>query len=148
MMVNVDVPRRHVFGILTMPDETRQFRGNRKNFIDIIRTGQEMGVEVYVITVPDLVLSQPYVAAYRYDAGGKTWSRLQIPKPKVIYNRIPYREDEWLPEVRKTIRACMRHPEIKLFNPFFFNKWTLFEWLRRSRYTRNTSRPPANSAAN
>ena len=30
-----------VFGILTMPDEERRFRGNTKNFIDIIRTGEE-----------------------------------------------------------------------------------------------------------
>lgn len=135
MIANLDKPAP-VFGILTMPDENKKFRGNRKNFIDIIRAGHEKGVHVYVITVPDLKLKQPYINGYRYDLTRGVWTSQLIPRPKVIYNRIPFREDEIRNDVRQLIRNCRKHPDIHLFNPAFFNKWRLVEWLRRS----NTSR--------
>jgi hypothetical protein len=58
------------------------------------------------------------------------------PLPFVIYNRIPSRMDELQPEVQQTIQACMKHAKISLFNPSFFNKWTLFEWLSKAKATK------------
>ena len=57
-----------IFGILTVADEERQFRGNRNNFIDIIRTGREAGIDVYVVTVSDLNLARRTAVGYRYDS--------------------------------------------------------------------------------
>lgn len=125
-----------VVGILTMPDEHKKFRGNRKNFIDIIDKGKEHGVTVYVVTTDHLRLDRDRVLAYGYEAGQRQWNPQWIPLPDVIYNRIPYREDEQREEVRQLIAACLRDPDVKLFNPYFFNKWELFRWLNRSRITR------------
>lgn len=124
-------------GILTMPDEQKNFRGNRKNFIDIIEAGKSYGVPVYVIAADQLHLNRERVLAYTYEREDNTWKPVWIALPQVIYNRIPFREDEQLPEINALIKECLKHPTIKLFNPKFFNKWELFRWLHRSRSTKN-----------
>lgn len=126
---------RPLIGILTMDDPAESFRGNRNNFIDIIRTGEEMGVSVCVITVKDLKLKHRRMIGSMYDSATKTWRPRTIGLPHVIYNRIPQREDEALPEVKQTLAACAKHPHTQLFNAGFFDKWSLFEWLKNGRFT-------------
>lgn len=122
--------------ILTMPDEKRPFRGNHYNFIDLIRCGKEMGAFVYVITVNDVKLWNRRINSYVYNPETKTWTQMMLPLPDVVYNRIPTRKDELRPEVQQTIHSLLRHSHIRLFNPFFFNKWTLFEWLNKTKSTK------------
>jgi hypothetical protein len=117
-------------------DEHRLFRGNLFNFIDLIRTGREMGAKVCVVTAQDIKLGNPKIRSFFYNAETKSWSQKMIPLPVVIYNRIPSRKDELQPEVQQTIQACMKHAKIHLFNPSFFNKWTLFEWLSKASTTK------------
>ncbi|UUZ93290.1 YheC/YheD family protein [Paenibacillus sp. P25] len=38
--------------------------------------------------------------------------------------------------MQQVIQTCLRHKRIRFFNPAFFNKWTLFEWLSQSSNTR------------
>jgi len=125
-----------VIAILTMDDHEKGFRGNRKNFIDLIESGRAAGVEVYVTTVRHLKPSARKIIGFAYDKEKQTWERRFFPAPQVVYNRIPQREDEWLPEVRAKLEECLRHPGIRLFNPGFFNKWALFKWLSKSKRTR------------
>jgi hypothetical protein len=127
---------RTVLAILTIEDDIQQFRGNRSNFVDLIRTGQTMGFIVYVITVKNLNLSSGSQRGFVYNEESESWSKRLLPFPDIIYNRIPQREDEMLPSVKQKIAACRKHPRIKLFNPSFFNKWDLFEWLRLSKTTK------------
>ncbi|MHA0857783.1 YheC/YheD family endospore coat-associated protein [Paenibacillus sp. CMAA1364] len=124
-----------VVAILTMPDAIRGFRGNHANFMDIIRTGKEMGFPVYVVTIRDLKLTSTTVKGYTLNAKNDDWEIQQFPLPQVIYNRIPTREDEEKPWVQRKIRSCLAHPGIHFYNPFFFNKWDLFEWLQASKST-------------
>lgn len=128
--------QRPTLAILTYADAKRIFRGNQKNFIDLIRVGEEHGVLVYVMTTTDFKLTSKKAIGYGYDADSKTWKKSLFPLPHVIYNRIPYRNFELLPEVQQVIQTCMRHEQIRFFNPSFFNKWTLFEWLNKSKTTR------------
>ncbi|MNB68723.1 Endospore coat-associated protein YheD [compost metagenome] len=121
-----------VVAILTIADKTRLFRGNHKNFRDIIRTGNDMGFLAYVVTVRDLKLGRPSINGY-VPGPGKTWISAELPSPQVIYNRIPAREDEAKPSVARKIAECLEYPGIRLYNPYFFNKWNLFEWLKESR---------------
>lgn len=125
-----------VIAILTMPDDERSFRGNRNNFIDIIQTGNKLNIPVYIVTTKDLNLHRRQVLGYEYQSDTNGWVKRWVPFPDIIYNRIPFREDEHLPEVRRLIDECIRHPHIRLYNPSFFNKWHLFEWLSRSKATR------------
>lgn len=128
-------PSKPVIAILTTSDRLQQFRGNRSNFRDIIRTGREMGYLVYVITVRDLKLNEQIVTGYVPSASGKLWYAIPVPLPQVIYNRIPNREEEEKTQVVHKIAECLEHPEISLYNPSFFNKWNLFEWLKESKAT-------------
>lgn len=127
---------RSTVGILTMHSDGDGFRGNRNNFIDLIRTGNRMGVRVVVVTERDLQPSASNITCYVYDEATRTWKPERMPPPAVIYNRIPSRKDEALPEVRAVIRHALRDKRTHLFNPFFFNKWTLYEWLDKTEATR------------
>ncbi|UHA72418.1 YheC/YheD family endospore coat-associated protein [Paenibacillus sp. 481] len=125
-----------VVAILTIDDEKDLFRGNRENFVDLLQTGKEMGFLVYIVTVKDLKLDARRIIGYRYQFEQNIWQQEWFPLPQVIYNRIPLREDEMQPPVIKKIVDLVTHPTIRLFNPFFFNKWHLFEWLKKSRTTK------------
>ncbi|MGG1556196.1 YheC/YheD family protein [Paenibacillus ferrarius] len=121
--------QRPTLAILTVKDSDRVFRGNLNNFVDLIRTGEQHGVDVYVATTKDLKLSGAEMYGYRYHSGSKRWIRELVPTPQVVYNRIPYRKMEMRPEVQQTLQTCKRSTSVELFNPSFFNKWTLFSWL-------------------
>lgn len=128
--------KKTVVAVLTVDDDAKQFRGNRNNFRDLLKTGQELDCPVYVVTARDLKLSSKRVQGYQFHPEDKTWRKHWFPLPDVIYNRIPLREDEKKPEVRRKIDEVIQHESIHLFNPFFFNKRRLFEWLKKGRATK------------
>ncbi|GIP17022.1 hypothetical protein J40TS1_26640 [Paenibacillus montaniterrae] len=121
-----------VFAILTSSDEAGHIRGNRQNFIDLIKVGTQMGFIVYVLPVEKLSLRHSQQQGYVYNRSSKSWQRRLMPFPDVIYNRIPNREIERTEKVRKKLKACQRDSRITIFNPYFFNKWELFKWLKAS----------------
>lgn len=125
-----------VMAILTMDDDKRPFSGNHQNFIDLIKTGRERGMMVYVTRVSDVKLGQKRINGFLYHSESRSWSQGSFPFPQVIYNRIPNRKDEQRPEVQQLLKACLKHSRVRLFNPSFFYKWTLFEWLNKSKQTR------------
>ncbi|MRN52993.1 YheC/YheD family protein [Paenibacillus monticola] len=135
--MNTRIPdgSKPVIAILTTSDKQRQFCGNRNNFRDIIRTGKELGYLVYVVTVRDLKLDERIVNGYVPSPSGRVWYNIPVPLPQIIYNRIPTREREEREPVVRKIAQCLEHPDMHLYNPFFFNKWDLFEWLKGSRAT-------------
>ncbi|QHT60114.1 YheC/YheD family protein [Paenibacillus lycopersici] len=128
--------KQPVLAVLTIEDELQLFRGNRENFADIIAAGKEHGFLVYVVTVKQLLLNRKMLNGYTFDTGSNSWQLQKFPFPDLIYNRIPLREDELQPLVRRKIAACIKHPRVQIFNPKFFNKWSLFKWLRESQTTR------------
>ncbi|MCY9663566.1 YheC/YheD family protein [Paenibacillus alginolyticus] len=124
-----EIRQKPTLAILTVKDSNRVFRGNLDNFRDLIQTGERFGVDVYIVTTKDFNLTSPEIYGYRFNDETKKWSRELVPAPQVVYNRIPYRKMEMKPEVQQTIQSCNRSSSIQLFNPSFFNKWTLFGWL-------------------
>ncbi|QMV45142.1 YheC/YheD family protein [Cohnella cholangitidis] len=125
-----------VVAILTIEDDVQLFRGNRSNFVDLIHTGKQMGILTYVVTVKNLKLHAARVLGYTFRQEDDTWVRNWFPRPSIIYNRIPQREDERMPRVKKKLSAISRNPGVRLFNRRFFNKWSLFQWLNESKSTR------------
>ncbi|MEB3100551.1 YheC/YheD family endospore coat-associated protein [Ferviditalea candida] len=125
-----------VVAILATDDEAKAFRGVRKNFIDLIKAGKKMDLLVYVTTAKNLKLQEKKTIGYLYDAKKKHWNRRWVPFPHVVYNRIPTRKDEMRPEVQHFIEECLQHPDVHIFNPSFFNKWRLIEWLSLSPATK------------
>jgi hypothetical protein len=125
-----------VIAILTIEDDIQLFRGNRSNFVDLIRTGEGMGITTYVVTVKSLKLNALRVRGYTFRDKDETWIRAWFPRPNIVYNRIPQREDERLPQVKRKLAALSKQPGIQLFNRRFFNKWSLFQWLNENKSTR------------
>ncbi|XID93570.1 YheC/YheD family protein [Paenibacillaceae bacterium WGS1546] len=129
-------PDKPVVAILTIDDEIQAFRGNRNNFLDLIRTGEQMGILAYVVTVKNMKLQAPRILGYTYREEDESWVSAWFPRPNIVYNRIPQREDERLPRVKKKLSALVKQPDIRLFNRRFFNKWSLFQWLNESKITK------------
>ncbi|AWB44048.1 endospore coat-associated protein [Paenibacillus sp. CAA11] len=136
MSRGLPVDSKPVLAVLTTADPHKMFAGNRANFRDILNVGREMGFLSYVVTTRDLRLSEERVMGFTYSPDLKQWQQDIFPLPNVIYNRIPLREDERRPSVRRKIEECLSHPAIHLYNPSFFNKWQLFGWLKDSHITR------------
>ncbi|MDP5274396.1 YheC/YheD family endospore coat-associated protein [Chengkuizengella axinellae] len=124
---------KSIIGILTLSKKKSDFFGAKQNFIDIIAKGRQFNQEVYVVTTKDLKLNQNKINGYYYDENQNQWNTKKIPIPSVLYNRISNRKLESLPETKRLIINCLNHKHIHVFNPFFFNKWSLFKWLRKSK---------------
>lgn len=57
------------------------------------------------------------------------WRRIRVPLPDVVYNRVPNRRLEAHSQVQQTI-AGFRRRGVPVFNPFFIDKWRLYECLQ------------------
>ncbi|TVX92316.1 YheC/YheD family protein [Paenibacillus agilis] len=135
-MSGASQPNLPVVAILTIDDDKDYFRGNRSNFADLLLAAKKMGYTSYIITIKDLKLQAKRVIGYRYVADKDEWRQEWFPLPHILYNRIPQREDEMQPAVKKKLQDIMKHPTIRMFNPTFFNKWKLYKWLNKSNATR------------
>lgn len=119
-----------IVGILTSSGK-KGTKGNPKNYIDIIKTGISHGVFVYVFTAESVDILDEKVKAYIYLPKEKKWIKKMMPLPDVVYNRIPYHQDE----KKSSVINIMHYFQIKripFFNSYFFNKWSLHEWLEQS----------------
>lgn len=111
-------------------DSRVPFSGNHYNFRDIIQMGRKMGVTVYVTTPKLLAQAGSTVKGYLLDRRTKKikWIPTILPKPNVIYNRIPNRKTEKHPNVQAVIKR-IQQSSTPIFNPHFFDKWTLYKHL-------------------
>ncbi|GAB7388661.1 spore coat associated protein YheD [Bacillaceae bacterium] len=120
-------------GIMTAKRNSRTFRGNRKNFIDIITTAKQLGGLVFVFTPEGIDWAAHTIDGYLYDERLNRWTSAKLPFPDVIYNRVPYREDEKETSVQKAIEILANMKNVHLFNKHFFNKWNLFQTLKKKK---------------
>lgn len=120
-----------LLGILTVRRGS-DFKGNKKNYIDIIHTARQLGAFVYVFTIEDINWNKRTTGAFLYD-GKLGWTQISgLPLPNVVYNRIPYREDEMKDEVQLALKRLQAIPHLHLYNSQFFNKWSLYEDLSQN----------------
>lgn len=115
-------------------DGNRTFRGNRSNFIDLIRMGRKMGVTIFVLTPSGIQPGRSTVRGFihRPSKTGDRFVPATLPLPDVVYNRIPTRDAEQREGEQQALRYLGKTLRIPLFNPGFFNKWSLYQSLRQS----------------
>ncbi|RXT04809.1 YheC/YheD family protein [Ammoniphilus sp. CFH 90114] len=118
-------------GILTM-SRGSEFKGNKNNYMDIIQTARQLGAFVYVFTVEDINWNNRTTKAFLYDPKVGWAKTTDLPLPDVVYNRIPYREDEMKDYVQTTLKRLQSMPNLQLYNNHFFNKWNLYETLGKN----------------
>lgn len=110
------------------------FAGNHRNFADLMEMGKRMGVIVYVLTPKGIQAGKSHVTGYLLQQARPVprFYPATLPLPNVIYNRIPYRHEEQSEDMQATITYLNQHKKIPMFNPHFFNKWTLYRNLTPS----------------
>lgn len=120
-----------IIGILTVGKGTTLL-GNKANFIDIMQAGYDIGAFVYVFTPQDILWDEQRIQGRLFDRKTKRWISSLMPFPDVVYNRIPNRQYETEQEVQATLLKLQQIPNLKLFNPCFFDKWELYQMLSPS----------------
>lgn len=118
-------------GILTTSG-TRGFKGNRSNYIDLIKMGIKTGVLIYVFTAESLDKHNKTVDGYFYLPTKKTWLKKKMPLPDVVYNRISSRKEENKVKTKEAINFLGKE-NIPYFNHYFFDKATLNNWMSKTR---------------
>jgi len=72
------------------------------------------------------------VKAFVYLPQKNRWIKQIMPFPDVVYNRLPYRKNEEDESVINTM-SFLKQENVPFFNPFFFDKWSLFKWMEESK---------------
>lgn len=104
------------------------FAGNRTTFHRIHRALGNRGGIVFVFT-PEGV-KRNGINAFILNENRRRWIRTQLPYPDVVYNRIPFRDDEHTPIVRSLLEH-LKSLGISYFNSGFLDKWEMYETLRK-----------------
>ncbi|MGZ4113197.1 MAG: YheC/YheD family endospore coat-associated protein [Tumebacillaceae bacterium] len=124
-----------IVGILTVLRKgTNSFRGNRANFRDIIEMGRRLGMTVVVCTPEGLSGDDRMEGWVLTESQKPEWKSVVLPLPSVVYNRVPDREAEQSSAVVQVKKRLAEHG-IPLFNPQFFDKGQMFQWVHSERET-------------
>lgn len=119
-----------IVGILTI-NGPNGFKGNKNNYKSIIEMGIKAGVFVYVFAAESIDTINKTVKAHIFLPKQNRWITKTMPLPDVVYNRVPYRKDEEKKIVKEVINF-LKNENIPFFNPYFFNKWALYQWMKES----------------
>ncbi|WP_051271551.1 YheC/YheD family protein [Shimazuella kribbensis] len=118
------------FVAILTSDNRKPFAGNHRNFADLIQMGRCTGITVYVLTPKGILEDKSYVHGYLLEEIKPIpkFRKAILPTPDAVYNRIPYRQDEQSVAVLNAVQYLKRK-NIPMFNPHFFNKWSLYQTL-------------------
>lgn len=104
-----------------------RFSSQTAYFAALVRTGRRIAVPTFVITPEGIDWDQKSVRAWSLGSGG--WMRVTIPLPDVVYDRVQSRRLDLLPRTREAKERLQAHPEIKVFNTGFLDKWDTHQSL-------------------
>lgn len=94
----------------------------------VIRFGRQLGQYVYVFTPEDVDLENDLINGWRVTGDGH-WVRCPAPLPDVIYDRVPSRKHEQLPEVVALKEKLQPLYGARYFNPGYLDKLQLHQPL-------------------
>lgn len=130
-----------VIGILTTGytgNAETPFGARSALFKSFITAGLSEKPFIYVFT-PEMVdwHNQTISGWYlRKDGTGRIrWVRHTSPFPDVIYERVPNRKVESLPQVQECLNRLKETNHCQIFNQGFFNKWAIHQWLSKDAIT-------------
>lgn len=118
------------FVAILTSDSREPFAGNHRNFADLIQMGKRLGITVYVLTPKGIREGKSFVNGYLLQTSKPIpkFHQTSLPFPNVVYNRIPYRKEEQSSAVLNAIQY-IKQKKVPIFNPCFFNKWSLYKDL-------------------
>ncbi|MCF6136151.1 YheC/YheD family protein [Pseudalkalibacillus berkeleyi] len=123
-----------VVGIYTagFTNHLQQPFGERsKMFAKMLIHARKQGVTCYVFGSNHINWDRQEVYGYLYKKTG--WVRSTLPLPNIIYDRLPNRKIEALPSTVETNLKLQAMENLLWFNPGFFDKWTVYDYLMKDR---------------
>ncbi|WP_163537148.1 YheC/YheD family protein [Gracilibacillus sp. YIM 98692] len=94
---------------------------------EMSRIGQTFGFDTIFFGYQHVDLTSNKIEGYHFL--DNQWKRTTTNIPPVIYNRIPNRKMESHPKI-KIVKQVLNTTSI-IFNPDFFNKWQMYEYLMK-----------------
>ncbi|ASS75545.1 hypothetical protein CIG75_11480 [Tumebacillus algifaecis] len=137
-----------VIGIMTtgVRRDIKKPIGGRTSLLgDFVRASRELNVLCYVFNAADVNFSAGTVSGVTMTGppGRETWTFGRFPLPEVVYNRVPHRRAETLPDVKRC-KERLERMGVPMFNERFLNKNEMYRWLsgdkRSSTYIPETER--------
>ncbi|MBO8171895.1 MAG: YheC/YheD family protein [Bacillaceae bacterium] len=116
-------------GIMTMSSTKSPPFAERENFEFLSRTGDELGVTVFVFFPRDVRYPERIVRGYRFLPSGK-WVRKTFPLPDLIYDRYFYTGLENA-RTRSNIKRLKQDPAIRFLGLGLYGKWQIYQLLSR-----------------
>jgi hypothetical protein len=85
----------------------------------------------FVFGPEDISYTNRRIYGHFFHHNGKKviWKRYSVPFPSVAFDRVPNRTSENMPNVAKG-KATLDRSGVKIFNPGFFNKWTIHQKIQ------------------
>lgn len=112
-----------IVGILTSMRTTQRLDGNKKSFQRLQRELIRIGGISYLFSPSSI--SNSNIEGALFLPNRNKWTSSTFPYPKVVYNRIPFREEEQTNEFQHLI-TILQNKKIPYFNSQFFYKDKLF----------------------
>lgn len=116
-----------IFTTLVYPDLSAP-AGKRTGFYKrYLASQKEVSASYFLFGPKDISFSRKRIYGYflRMNNGQSTWERHSVPFPDVIYNRV-FRIGEKMKHVIQA-KELMQREGTKIFNPFCFNKWDIYQ---------------------
>lgn len=126
-----------VIGIMTTGvrrDHKKPIGGRTSLLGDFVRASRELNVLCYVFNASDVNFANGTVRGVTLSGppGRETWTFARFPLPEAVYNRVPHRRAETLPDVKKC-KERFERMGVPLFNERFLNKNEMYRWLSGDR---------------
>lgn len=100
---------------------SQRFMNQTPYFAALVRTGRRLAVPTFVLTPGGIDWERKRAVAWNVGPSG--WTRVAIPLPDVVYDRVQTRKLDLLPLTREVKERLAQYEGIKMFNTGFLDKW-------------------------
>ncbi|MFD0871880.1 MULTISPECIES: YheC/YheD family endospore coat-associated protein [Paenibacillus] len=97
----------------------------------LIRHGNRLGLDVYVITPSSSMSEGTGMIGYRYSAAAGTWSEEPVPLPDLVYDRVFQKDARGLLRYRSSLVELRRKQDFILLGNGLPGKWKVHQALLR-----------------
>lgn len=112
-----------LIGILTGRKADGRFAGNSPLFVKLQKKLASSGGFSFIFTPEDV--GGKCIEGYAFVPGTRSWQKIKVPYPDLVYNRVPFRKIEQ-EEPFCSLVSALHEKKIPLFNPCFLDKYELY----------------------
>ncbi|PWK15516.1 YheC/YheD family protein [Tumebacillus permanentifrigoris] len=106
-------------------------------FKHLLTAAEEQGMTGYVFSPLDIDWKERFVTGYSYDTRKRVWRRRRMPLPDAIYDQVISRTYHNRADVAEQRERLFAHVRPRAFNPDYFDKSLVHNWLAGSPRTKS-----------